>query len=361
METEPADRAVNAAPDQAIRLRFDEPLGPRVQQELPQLILVNPETPEFDIRLDGETITLSPQSPMVEGVTYMVIVLPGLADRGGNRTTRPRTILFATGGETPITLSIVRATIVQDTLPAALARYHLEALDHDLDYTTVADSQGRVEMEGVAYGRYEATAWIERTRPQGWQMTEEPGARDTFELSVDRRAHEATYRIAVVDTTPPLVVSVEMPESRLLRVTLDDALATDAEIGSSSVRLWSSDPGVADAPLDSIDPARLRVRRIAISAVEAEGRNGLRVVPAEPLSKDRVYRLELRIENASGLAATPEGGRTFRAQYEGPAVWPSERIPWPGEGDAPAAGDAPAEGAPPPEDAPADGAPEGGG
>lgn len=345
METEPADRAVNAAPDQAIRLRFDEPLGPRVQQELPQLILVNPETPEFDIRLDGETITLSPQSPMVDGVTYMVTVLPGLADRGGNRTTRPRTILFSTGGETPITLSIVRASILQDSVPGALARYRLEALDHDLDYTTVADSQGRVEMEGVAYGRYEATAWIERTRPPGWQRTEEPGARDTFELSIDRRAHEATYRIAVVDTTPPLVVSVETPESRSLRVTLDDALATDAEIGPSSVRLWEADVGVsATVPLDSIDPGRLRARRIAISAVEAEGPRGLRVVPAEPLVRDRAYRIELALENASGLAATPEGGRTFRAAYEGPAVWPSEPVPWPGD-----------------EDEVGDGTPEGGG
>lgn len=343
VESEPADRAVNAAPDQAIRLRFDEPLGPRVQLELPQLILVNPETPEFDIRLDGETITLSPQSPMVDGVTYMVTILPGLADRGGNRTTRPRTILFSIGGETPLTLSIVRASILQDSVPAALARYRLEALDHDLDYSTVADSQGRVEMEGVAYGRYAATAWLERTRPPGWQMTEEPGARDTFELSIDRRAHEATYRIAVVDTTPPLVVSVETPESRTLRVTLDDALATDREIGPSSVRLWEADVGVsATVPLDSIDPGRLRARRIAISAVEAEGQRGLRVVPAEPLFRDRAYRIELDLENASGLAATPEGGRTFRPRYEGPAVWPSERVPWPG-------------------DAPEDGTPEGGG
>ncbi|HYO46725.1 MAG TPA: Ig-like domain-containing protein [Gemmatimonadota bacterium] len=331
VESEPADRAVNAASNQAIRLRFDEPIGERTAGDLSSLILVNPDTPEFDIRLEDETITLSPMEPMVDGATYMVTVLPGLEDREGNRTTGARTILFSTGGERPITLSIVRATIVGDSLPAALAFYHLEALGHELDYTMVADSQGNIEMEGVAYGRYEATAWLERTRPEGWQMTEEPGARDTFELSVEERAHDATYRIAVVDTTAPLIVTVETGESRLFTITLDDALPADLVATAAAVHLWEAEPGLAEAevPLDSLDPADLRVRRIAISAVERQGPRTLQVVPAEPLRKDRVYRIEVAVENASGVPAAPEGGRTFQPRFEGPAVWPSERIPWP--------------------------------
>ena len=338
IESDPADRSVNAAPDQAIRLRFDEPIGERAIGDLASRIIVNPDTPEFDIRLDGEEITLSPNAPMVDGVTYMVTILPGLQDRDGNATTTPRTILFSTGGERPITLSIVRATIVQDSLPAALARYHLEALGHELDYSMVADSQGRIEMEGVAYGTYEATAWIERVRPDGWQMTDEPGTRDTFEISAEERAQEVTYRIAVVDTTAPLIVTVETPESRSLAVTLDDDLAADPPVAPGSVLLWEADPDVADAeiPLDSLAPAELRVRRIAISAVEPSGPRGVVVVPAEPLRKDRVYRIELLVRNRSGLPATPEGGRTFRPDYEGPAVWPSERVPLPEAETAPA-------------------------
>ena len=338
IESDPADRSVNAAPDQAIRLRFDEPIGERGIGDLASRILVNPDTPEFDIRLDGEEITLSPNAPMVDGVTYMVTILPGLEDRDGNTTTTARTILFSTGGERPITLSIVRATIEEDSLPAALARYHLEALGHELDYSMVADSQGRVEMEGVAYGTYEATAWIERVRPDGWQMTDEPGARDTIEIWAEERAHEATYRIAVVDTTAPVIVTVETPASRSLGVTLDDDLAAEPPPTAASVRLWEADPGLVDAevPLDSLAPAELRGRRIAISAVEPSGARGLVVVPAEPLRKDRVYRVELVVRNRSGLAATPEGGRTFRPEYEGPAVWPSERVPLPEAGPVPA-------------------------
>jgi Bacterial Ig-like domain len=336
VETEPADRAVNAASDQAIRLRFDEPIGERSGREIGTLILVNPETPAFDIRLEDETVTLSPDAPMADGVTYMVTILPGLEDRDGNRTTRPRTILFSVGGERPITLSIVRVTIVQDSLPVPLASYHLEGVGHDLDYTMTADSQGRIEMEGVAYGRYEGTAWLERVRPEGWQITDEPGARDTFELSVDRRAHDVTYRIAVVDTTAPFVLTVETPESRMLRITLDDPLASDPPVDAAAVRLWEAEPGLAatDIPLDSMDLEDVRARRIAIAAVERRGASELEVVPAEPLRKDRVYRVELAVENASGLPAEPEGGRTFRPRYEGPAVWPAERVPWE-EPDAP--------------------------
>lgn len=331
VESDPADRAVNAAPDQAIRLRFDEPIGERGIGDLASRILVNPDTPEFDIRLDGEEITLSPNAPMADGVTYMVTILPGLQDRDGNATTTARTILFSTGGERPITLSIVRATILQDSVPAALARYQLEALGDAFDYVMQADSQGRIEMEGVAYGAYEATAWIERVRPDGWQMTDEPGARDTFEISAEERAHEATYRIAVVDTTAPVIVTVETPESRSLAVTLDDDLAADPAVTVGSVRLWEAAPDLADAeiPLDSLAPAELRGRRIAISAVEPSGPRGVVVVPAEPLRKDRIYRIELVVQNRSGLPATPEGGRTFRPDYAGPAIWPSERVPLP--------------------------------
>ena len=337
IETDPADRAVNAASEQPIRLTFDEAINERLEAQLESLILVNPETPEFDIRLEDETITLLPDGPMATGITYMVTILPGLEDREGNRTVRARTILFSTGGETPITLSIVRATIVEDSVPGALARYHLEGTGHDLDYTMVADSEGMVEMEGVAYGRYIATAWQERVRPESWQMTDEPGAQDTFELSVDNRAHDATYRIAVLDTTAPLIVTVETPESRMLRITLDDPLAADPPPGTSSVRLWEAEPGLAAAevPLDSLDPADVRVRRIAIAAVEAQGPRELQVVPAEPLRKDRVYRVELGVDNASGLPSTAEGGSTFRPRYEGPAVWPSERVPLPQDEAAP--------------------------
>jgi hypothetical protein len=327
-----------------------------LEAELERLILVNPETPEFDIRLDDETITLVPDGPLANGVTYMVTILPGLEDREGNATTRARSILFSTGGESPITLSIVRATILEDTLPGALARYHLEGTGHDLDYTMVADSQGRVEMEGVAYGRYIATAWQERVRPEGWQTTEEPGAQDTFEISVDNRAHEATYRMAIVDTTAPLIVTVETPESRMLRITLDDALAVEPPPDASSVRLWEAEASVAAAevPLDSLDPADLRARRIAISAVEMRSGREIQAVPAEPLRKDRIYRVELDVENASGLPATPAGGSTFRPRYEGPAVWPSERVPLPDE--APDGGP-PAEGGPPDSAPPAAGEP----
>jgi hypothetical protein len=92
----------------------------------------------------------------------------------------------------------------------------------------------------------------------------------------------------------------------------------------------------AEVPLDSLAPAELRGRRIAVSAVEPSGPRGLVVVPAEPLRKNRVYRIELVVQNRSGLAATPEGGRTFRPEYEGPAVWPSERVPLPEAQTAPA-------------------------
>lgn len=331
--SEPADRAVNAAPDQAIRLVFDEVLDDRQVSRLSQLVLVNPDTPDFDYELDEERIILSPRKPLLDATTYIVTILPGLADREGNATRRARTILFSVGGETPITLSLVRATILQrDTVPAVGARYRLENLETDFAYEMVADSSGRVELEGVAFGPYRATAWIERSRPPGWQETEEPGARDSFALSAGNRSHEATYRIAVRDTTPPVVSRATASDSRVVTIETSDRLEADIVPPAAAIRVWEG-PEVGATPVDSIPLERMRGRPIGVSAVERTGPSTLRVAVSEPLRKDRWYRIEVvGVPNVDGLESTAEGGLAFRPEYEGAPVVPSEPVEWPGRG-----------------------------
>lgn len=335
IESDPAERAVNATPEQAIRLTFDEEIDPRLASRLPQLILVNPDTPEFDYELDEERVILSPREPMLDGVTYMVTILPGLGDRDGNATTRARTLLFSVGGEEAIPLSVVRATIVRDTLPAVGAAYRLENGETGFAYRFVADSSGRVEAEGVEYGPYVATAWIEGVPPRGWQMTDEPGARDSFDLGAGNRAHEATYRIAVVDTTAPVVVGVQATTSHELTVRIDDRMGGEGAPPATAIRVWEGPPvgNRPDVAPDSIPAAEVRGRPIAVTAVERSGDSTLLVALAGTLAKDRFYRIELPgVENVDGLAAEPGTGRNFVPEYEGPAVRPSEPIEWtPGE------------------------------
>lgn len=335
VETDPAQRAVNAAPDQAITLTFDEVIDERQLGELQGLIRVNPDDPEFDLMLEENVVTLAPDEPMIEDLTYSVTVLPGIRDREGNATTEPQSILFSVGGEVPITLSLVRVTILnQDGEPAVGAFYRMENTETEFGYTMTADSQGRIEAEAVAYGPYVATAWLERVRPEGWQMTEEPGTRDTFELSLERRAHEATYTIAVLDTTAPVITEIATPGSRLIRVLIDDRLPEDTTLTPDQVRLYEGDPDVGtDTPLDSIPVDRQRQRRMGVLEVRTAGVSEIQIEPVVPLDRERVYRVELPgVENAGGLRATPEGGLPFRPEYEGPRIFESEPLPWPGPG-----------------------------
>lgn len=332
VETDPGDRAVNAAPEQAITLRFDEVIDDRQLRDLPQLIRVNPDEPEFDLILDEDVVRLDPRAPMLEGVTYIVTILPGIRDREGNAATRAQSLLFAVGGETPITLSLVRATIVRDTVPVPAAMVRLDNQETDFGYTMVADSQGRVEIEGVAYGPYVATAWEERVRPEGWQTTEEAGARDTFTLGPENRSHEATYQIFVRDTTPPLVRRVETPDSRTVRAAFDDSLAADAAPSPAMVTLWAAEDDMEDpsVPLDSIPLEDVRARRLAIDEVRRAGPAGIEIVPAVPLEVGAVYRVEVEgLENRARIPSTRAGGRTFRAEFEGPRRFRAEPIPWP--------------------------------
>ena len=163
-------------------------------------------------------------------------------------------------------------------------------------------------------------------------MTEEAGARDTFELSEDSRAYEATYRIAVLDTTAPVVTAVTTPEPRLLRVMVDDAIPEETSLVPAQVALYEAAADVdPDIELDSIPVDRQRFRRLAVVRAVRAGPNEIQVETGGPLERGRVHRVELvGIENASGVAATPEGGRAFRPEYEGPMIYPSEPLPWPG-------------------------------
>lgn len=332
VKSDPAERAVNAAPDQAIRLTFDEVIDPRLLPELSRLIRVNPDSPEFDYELDDERVILSPGEPMLDGVTYMVTLLPGLADRDGNALTRQRTILFSVGGEEQITLSLVRARMVRDTVPAGGARYRLENTETGYSYLFVADSSGMVEAEGVEYGPYVATAWLEQVGPPDWQMTDEPGARDSFELGAGNRAHEATYRLAVKDTTAPVMVTARATGPTLLQVETDDRLAGERAPAASAIRVWAG-PEREDYPdvsPDSIPLDRARGRRIVVSAVERPGPSALQIALAEAMEKDRFYRVELvDVENVDGLEIEPGTGLTFVPEYEGPEVRPAEPIRWP--------------------------------
>ena len=333
VETDPAHRAVNATSDQAITLTFDEVIDDRQLGELAGIIRVNPDDPEFDIELDENVITLAPDEPLHEDLTYSVTVLPGIRDREGNASVQPQSILFSVGGEVPITLSVVRARILDESGgPAVGALYRLENTATEFGYTMTADSQGEIEAEAVAYGPYVATAWIERVRPEGWQATEEPGARDTFELSEESRAFEATYRIAVLDTTAPVVTAITTPESRLLRVTVDDAIPEGASLVPTRIGVYEAAPDIdPDMELDSIPVDRQRFRRIAVVRAVRAGPNEIQVETAEPLERGRVHRLEMvGVENASGMAATPDGGLPFRPEYEGPVIYPSAPLPWPG-------------------------------
>ena len=297
---------------------------------------INPRIPEFSHRLDDETITLTPQGPLQDGTTYSVTVLPGIRDRDGNESTTPRTILFSVGGEQPITLSILRVTIVEDTIPAAGATYRLERLDTEAEFTYEweADSSGLVAAEAIAYGRYAATAWREQVRPDGWQITEEPGARDTFELSLASRSHEKTYRIAVVDTTAPLIENVDASDPNRINVTFDDRLSPTAPLVPTMIRLWEAPRGMWDteAAPDTLAADPLRGRRLDVVDVTRVGQDGLGIIPARPLRRDRLYRVEaVGVLNVDGLESAEEGGLGFRPSFEVPAVHRSGPIRWPEE------------------------------
>jgi hypothetical protein len=129
-----------------------------------------------------------------------------------------------------------------------------------------------------------------------------------------------------------VITAITTPESRLIRVIIDDQLPEEAKLTPRRVQLYEGDPEIeTDVPLDSIPVDRQRFRRTGVTGVAVAGQTEIQIEPALPLNRARVYRVELvGVENAGGVPATEEGGLPFRPEYEGPRIFESEPLPWPG-------------------------------
>jgi hypothetical protein len=239
----PDSGSVNARPDEVL-FRFDEVVAERPSgaPSLDQLVLVSPRAGTPEVRWRRSGIAVRPRGGWRENTTYVVELLPGIADLRGNRRDSSTVTVFSTGAA--IAATRIAGVVFDWPRGAAAGGALVEAIvltggerPDSVFYVTRADSAGRFTLPYVPPGAVTLRGVLDANRNFALEPRE---AYDSLRFSLRDSARVELYAF-VHDTVGPRIGNVVVQDSVTLRVTLDQPLAVAQPLDTSLVRLFTAD------------------------------------------------------------------------------------------------------------------------
>jgi hypothetical protein len=306
VSTIPENHAIDVPADVQIEILFDEPLAPGVQAQARRLVLVNPDQPEVVTNSGGKKVEIQPREPLEANTTYSVVVLPGLPDRRSNLTKEPVQLAFSTGG--PLTLTLLKGTVTAGGAPARGASVYALNQDRKFGYRAFTDSSGTFELQSVALGSYEVTAWAEGNGEEGFQFTLEPGDSAVGKVEKLGGALDVALDLVQADTSAPRLVRAEPLARDGLSAVFTDSLLREEPLDPAKAELLGlpSDVAPRGTPLDSIPQSAVRGDTVPVVEVRFDAANarGVVLLLGAELADSTAYALRIEgVRNAAGLTA----------------------------------------------------------
>lgn len=241
LKVTPDSGAVNARVD-GVAFLFSEVVSERPQgaQDLAGMFLISPYDGEPRISWKKTRIEVAPRRGIRPNVTYVVRMLPGIADLRGNDDSVGRTIVFSTGPN--IATGAMRGTVFDwvGQRPAARAFVSATALPDSTTYVTVADSLGNFVLQATPPGRYLMRAIIDENRNRLMDPREMfDSATITLADSIRRE-----FLAIVRDTLGPGLATVNRVDSVTLRVQFDRGLDSTQRLAPADFSLKAQDSSV---------------------------------------------------------------------------------------------------------------------
>jgi len=222
VETRPAALEVVTAGDFPVIFRFDETLSERGFSEA--LVTVSPLDSTLRVQRSGSEVRVRIDGGWRPDRVYRVVLLPGAADRFGNRRTEQAELVFSTGAPVGNT---ALAGMVLDRITGAPARSGVvNAVQRGLDvrYTAITDSSGFYSLRYLPVGEYIVSAFDDQNRNRRLDALEpvDSGHSVVFASPTDTVA--LVFRVLSPDTTAPGVAAAEAVDSMHVAIQLDDAV-----------------------------------------------------------------------------------------------------------------------------------------
>jgi hypothetical protein len=227
--------------DDDARIRFDEPVN--LSNAVERQLKVSPaELYEFGTSFSE--VSFKPRTGWRDGVVYCFELEAGISDLLNNRTEDPIEFCFSTGP--PIATTRVTGSIL-DVLtgqPSAQARVHFLALPGDsTPYAAEVDSDGNFARRALPPAAYTAFGFVDQNRNLVLDRHLEPHDSLLIDM-VPSGTLELEFRLIPPDSTPPLLVQAEAPDSLTVRLQFDDPLPRVQPEGGPSVSVTDVETGV---------------------------------------------------------------------------------------------------------------------
>jgi hypothetical protein len=261
IETVPAALAVEPDFRGAVVFRFDRRLS---EQGEPNPVIVSPATSPVRISRGRTELRVALRDGWEPGRIYRVVVLPGVRDLFGNRTTEPLELVFSTGPAIPETAV---AGIVTERLtgrPARNAIVEALQLPDSVLYLTAVDTAGFFALRHLPQGEYEALAFADVNRNRRREPTEPVSEVERITLATAADTVPLLLAVLPPDTTPARLARAEAVDSLTVRLHFDDYFDADTDLAEAAVRIFvlpDSVPGPAGELLTAAAFAELQRAR----------------------------------------------------------------------------------------------------
>jgi hypothetical protein len=222
-------------------VRFSERISERVSTGAAETAVeVSPVTGEVRVSFGRDRIEISLQGGFQPGVVYRVRVLPVVNDMFGNQMREPFETVFSTGPT--LNPSVVAGTVVNrltltpptDVKVIAVPEPAVGGLFH----VASADADGIFALRYLPLGSYTVTAFQDVNRNLEVDPFEARAVQPT-ELAVGDTVL-LEFRTLVPDTTPAILVDAELEDSVELRLSFDDFIDPDLDLGGLEITFTDS-------------------------------------------------------------------------------------------------------------------------
>jgi hypothetical protein len=241
LKVTPDSGAVNARVG-GVQFLFSEVVSERPQgaPDLAGMFLISPYDGEPRVSWKRTRVEVAPRRGLRANTTYVVRLLPGIADLRGNDDSLGRTIVFSTGDR--IATGSMRG-IVFDWVgerPAARAFVSATALSDSTAYVAVADSIGNYLIRAIPPGRYIIRSIVDENR----NRLLDP--RELFDTATVTLADSITRDLLAIvrDTLGPSIAAVNRPDSVTLRIQFDRGLDSTQRLTLANFTLKAQDSSV---------------------------------------------------------------------------------------------------------------------
>lgn len=245
-----APRVLKVTPDSGtrnarvdgIQFLFSEVVSeqPRGAGDLAGMFLISPYDGEPRVSWRRTRIAVAPRRGIKPNVTYVVRLLPGIADLRGNADSTGRTVVFSTGAT--IATGLLRGNVFDwvGQRPATKAFVTATSLPDSTKYIAVTDSVGHYDIRAVPPGRYWIRALIDENNNR------EADPRELFDTATVTLTDSVSRDLLAIvrDTLGPGIAQVNRPDSLTLRVVFDRGLDSTPVLTLNDFTLKAQDSTV---------------------------------------------------------------------------------------------------------------------